>query len=526
MGFLDWFKSLLGVRLEESPTAVPRTSTRPPPASPRQGTPRKLDLDASQFTPLADSEVKKQARALGGPWGNPWFGRRDLIPPADDPRTLLIDRALVGHGYLTPEELTEIHEVGAQMDLVRPDLALASRAADEAVARDNSEKEAAKQRKRKEAQERKEQHARDVATRRQTDIAFLGRGVSKGLADRRANVEKLGLSGLPVLASPSDVAIALEVSIPRLRWLSFHSEAAGRVHYVRFSVPKKNGGTRELAAPHRDLARCQRWILRNLLDKVQAKPQAHGFVIGRSTLTNASAHVKRSVVVNLDLVDFFPTITFPRVRGVFEQLGYSPAASTVLALLCTEAPRQKVDYAGTPYHVATGPRVLPQGAATSPALSNLVARNLDARLSGIATKLGFTYTRYADDLTFSGDEDASKRLGHLLARVRHIAVDEGFRVNEDKTRVRRRNKAQMVTGIVVNERPGVPRSEVRRLRAILHQAGRQGLAAQNRENHPHFESWIRGMIAYVSMVNPAQGRALRASLDALGPASTDGRERS
>ena len=116
-------------------------------------------------------------------------------------------------------------------------------------------------------------------------------------------------------------------------------------------------------------------------------------------------------MVNLDLKDFFPTITFPRVKGAFAQLGYSPAVATILALLCTESPRRTVTYAGQTLHVATGPRSLPQGACTSPALSNLVARRLDARLTGLCRKLGWTYTRYADDLTFSADGETATKVG-------------------------------------------------------------------------------------------------------------------
>jgi RNA-directed DNA polymerase len=445
------------------------------------------------------------------------FGRRDLIPPVSDPRTLLVDRAMVGFGFITPEDLAEIHKLGEQMDTVRPDLALAAVQADEAVRRDKEERAALKARKKAEAAERKRLHTEAVALRKKTDIVFLGRGVSTQLHDRRANVEKLQAAGLPLLASPADVAAALGVAVPRLRWLAFHSEAATVTHYVRFTVPKRSGGTRQLFAPHDNLAAAQEWVLTNILEKVPVHPSAHGFVPGRSTVTNATPHVRKKLVVNADLTDFFPTITFPRVRGIFKQLGYSPAAATVLALLCTESPRKMVTYAGKPFHVAAGPRALPQGACTSPALSNLAARRLDSRLSGIAQKLGWTYTRYADDLSFSCDAEAAEKVGYLLARVRHIAQDEGFAVNEKKTRVLRPSAAQTVTGVVVNERPGVPRDVVRRMRAILHRAKREGLAAQNRENHPNFEMWVRGMVAYVSMVNPKQGEPLKKALEAAAP---------
>jgi retron-type reverse transcriptase len=140
---------------------------------------------------------------------------------------------------------------------------------------------------------------------------------------------------------------------------------------------------------------------------------------------------------------------------------------------------------------------------------------LDVRLTGLARSFGATYTRYADDLTFSAASDDGK-VGYLLARIRHITQDEGFAVNEVKTRILRPGDRQSVTGIVVNERPGAPRELVRRLRAILHRARREGLKAQNREKHPHFEAWLRGMVAYVHMVNPSQGEPLRAALQNLG----------
>jgi retron-type reverse transcriptase len=221
--------------------------------------------------------------------------------------------------------------------------------------------------------------------------------------------------------------------------------------------------------------------------------------------------------VNADLKDFFPTITFPRVRGAFSQLGYSPAAATILALICTESPRRTVEYAGRVFHVATGPRALPQGACTSPALSNLIARRLDSRLAGISAKLGWQYTRYADDLTFSADRDVEpeKRTGYLLARIRHIAQDEGFFVNEAKTRVLKQSSAMAVTGVIVNQRAGVRRRDVRRLRAILHNAKKNGLASQNRAHVLHFEAHLRGRIAFVQMINPEQGSALRVAIDAV-----------
>lgn len=497
------------------PTPARPAQPAPPRPQPQRPVAQKLNLDPGQFTPLPEKDVKQQAKTLTWNWASVNFDRQDQIPPASDPRAALIDRALVAQGLLTPEQLVEIHEVGATMAELRPELKNLHVIAQNAVAADAAERAARRAQKKAEAEQRRREHTEAVAKRRATDIIFLGRGVSGGLADRRANIERLQAQGLPLLATPADVAKALGLEISRLRWLAFHSEASAVTHYVRFQVPKKSGGTRELAAPHRDMARCQEWIRTHILDRVPLHDAAHGFVARRNTVTNATPHLQRAAVVNADLKDFFPSITFPRVKGVFQQLGYSPAAATVLALLCTECPRTRVNFESRELWVAAGRRGLPQGACTSPALSNLVARGLDSRIAGMARKHGWTYTRYADDLTFSADGEATAKIGWLLARMRHIVAEESFTVNEKKTRVQRPNSQQTVTGVVVNEHPNIPRDVVRRLRAILHRAKTEGLAAQNRESHPHFDGWVVGMISYVKMVNPTRGAQLRAAYDAL-----------
>ena len=386
----------------------------------------------------------------------------------------------------------------------------------QAVAQSQAEREALKQQKKQEAAERKRLHAEAVARRKQTDIIFLGRGVSRGLADRRANVEKLAAAGLPVLATPADVAAAMGISIPRLRWLAFHNEAATRTHYVRFTVPKKSGGTRELAAPHRDLRRCQEWILRQHprqaagpRRRARLRPRAeHGDQRRRSRRPRGGRQHRPEGFLPLDHVSAGDGHV-PR-HGLFAGRRHDPgpALHGIARGGRSSMPGRPITWRPARGHCRRAP-------APVPALSNRAARKLDARLAGLAGKLGWTYTRYADDATFSASGEAAESVGYLLARVRHISQDEGFAVNEKKTRVLRRNAAQLVTGIVVNQRPGVPRKLVRRLRAILHRAKTEGLAAQNRHSHPHFEAWLSGMIAYVAMVNPDQGRRLRTTLAAL-----------
>lgn len=347
------------------------------------------------------------------------------------------------------------------------------------------------------------------------DITYLGRGVSGWLNERVSDVQQLQAAGLPVLSTPHEVAKALGISLTTLRGLAFHAEVTGLSHYLRFTVPKRSGGQRELCVPHRRLAAAQRWILRQILDRLSVSRQAQGFVRGRGVVSNARQHCGQAVLLNLDVQDFFPSISFARVRRVFMRAGYSKCVATILALLCTECPRRELVFEGRRVWVATGSRGLPQGACTSPALSNLVCLRLDRRLQGLAAKLGLVYSRYADDLTFSGGSELQQRAGAVLKSVTGILESEGLRVHPGKTRVQPRSTAQIVTGLVVNDRPGVLRQDVRRLRAILHRAASEGLEQQNREGHPNFRAWLAGRIAWIGQSRPEVGQKLMEQLRRL-----------
>jgi retron-type reverse transcriptase len=477
-------------------------------------------LAASAILGLSAAALRKRALTIR-PYETAWIGRVDTIPPQSDERTALIDRGLILRGLLTPAQITEIHRIGdlwlRHHEAAKLAEIAAQQSAEAYLKERRAEKAALKAEKQRASAEKRALRAAEVAKRRAEDIVYLGRGVSGGLADRRSLVEELSKRGLPLLGSPADVARALGLSITRLRWLAFHAEAPSRTHYVYFEIPKRTGGMRLLSAPHDDLKKAQHWILEHVLAKLPVTEAAHGFVPGRSVVSNARPHLGRDVLVNCDLKDFFPSITLGRVRGVFEAIGYSPAVATVLALLCTEAPRTRVTHEGKVLWVAVGARGLPQGAPTSPALSNQIARKLDQRLLGLGAKLGWSYTRYADDLTFSAAAGQREKIGYLLARIRHIAEGEGFRMNPKKCRVQRAARRQEVTGIVVNEKLSLPREDLRKLRAIVHGAQKTGLAAQNREGREGFEAWLRGKIAYVSMVDAAKGDKLRAALDAAPP---------
>jgi len=527
MGFWDTIKRWFGAgdapaapvaAQSPSPASAPgRTSAKPNAAPTAAQAPNAYE--ASEILGLSPAQLRERSLKIN-PYRTPWIGRIDTIPPQSDERTALIDRGLILRGLLSLVQIREIHRIGDLWlkfhEAARLAQTLGEQRGEEAVAAERAAHAAKKAKKKQEAAERREARRLAIAERKASDIIFAGRGVSHKLNDRRSNVEALRAAGLPLLSTPKDLALALGVAVPSLRWLTFHHESPERTHYVYFEIPKRSGGMRLLASPKRHIRRAQTWVHEQILKRLEVTPQAHGFVPQRSTVSNARAHLGRHVVVNQDLSDFFPSITFPRVRGLFESLGYSPAVATLLALICTEAQRSAVELDGRKYWVALRERALPQGACTSPTISNLVSRKLDRRLGGACQKLGFAYTRYADDLTFSATtKDAN--VGLLLARVRHIVQEEGFALNPKKGRVQRRNRRQEVTGVVVNDKLGAPRSELRLLRAILHNARKTGLAAQNRAQHPHFEAWLRGKIGYVMMIDAEKGAALAQALEACPP---------
>jgi retron-type reverse transcriptase len=335
--------------------------------------------------------------------------------------------------------------------------------------------------------------------------------------------EKLRRFGLPSLSNEREVAAWLDIPLPRLRWFTHDRAADTTWHYVRYTVPKRSGGQRVILAPKRELKSLQRRALADLVGKIPVAQAAHGFVPGRSITTNARPHVGKRAVIRLDLKDFFPSITFPRVRGALIAHGYSYAVASTLALLCTEYDREPFDREGERFYVSVGPRHLVQGAPTSPALANLVAWRLDRRLMGLAAKYGFTYTRYADDLTFSGDDRAV--VGRLITNVRRIVADERFTLNDAKTRVARRSRRQVVTGLVVNDQVATPRQLRRRLRAMLHNAQRDARGDGMAEKEPALSgatfSRARGLVAFVNAVNPQHAAPLWAALRRLQIVSDD-----
>ncbi|MDD4498480.1 MAG: retron St85 family RNA-directed DNA polymerase, partial [Methanosarcinaceae archaeon] len=250
--------------------------------------------------------------------------------------------------------------------------------------------------------------------------------------------------------------------------------------YSTFKIPKKNGNLREINAPSKKMKYIQRWILDKILYKLDFGSSSHGFVPGRSIVTNASIHVNQDLVLGIDIKDFFPSVHINSVYYVFKSAGYTKKVAWILAYLCTFNEK------------------LPQGAPTSPMLANLVSLSLDHKIEAYCTKQNFKYSRYADDITISG----SSNLPMHKQKIIDIVEQSGFIVNEDKTRMFSQGSKQKVTGLVVNDKVSIGRKRKKNLRATVHNILKNGPEKENRENDPFFKEKIFGELAFAKMIDP------------------------
>jgi retron-type reverse transcriptase len=336
----------------------------------------------------------------------------------------------------------------------------------------------------------------------------------------------LAALALPDLPSVGALAGWLGEPVGALAWLAdqWRSEDGNRSrlqHYHYRWVPKRSGGVRLIEIPKARLRRIQHKILRQILDRVPPHPAAHGFLRGHSCLTHAALHAGQEVVIRMDLKDFFPSIQYARIHALFEKLGYTTNVAGTLARVCVNRtpPSAIRDQAAGSLswperHALKSPH-LPQGSPCSPALANLCAYRLDLRLASLARPLGASYSRYADDLVFSGGPDFARSAERFRVRAAAIALEEGFQVNTRKSRVMRKGARQQVTGIVVNAHPNLARSEYDRLKATLTNCVRHGPDSQNRQNHPDYQAYLAGRVSYVKMVNASRSAKLQRLFDAV-----------
>ena len=332
---------------------------------------------------------------------------------------------------------------------------------------------------------------------------------------------------LPELKTVGELANWLNEPVSALAWFADQWRLAGDAqsrlqHYHYRWVPKRSGGLRLIEIPKARLRRIQQKILRQILDLAPPHPCAHGFRRGHSSVTHAALHTGQSVVVRMDLKDFFPSIQVSRIHALFEKLGYSYSVAGTLARICANrAPgglfRDKQAGASLTWNERQALKSphLPQGSPCSPALANLCAYRLDIRLESLAQSLGATYSRYADDLAFSSGPDFARAADRFHVQVAAIALEEGFRVNTRKTRLMRQGVRQQVTGIVVNAHPNIARGDYDKLKATLTNCVRHGPASQNREKHPDFRAHLAGRISHVMMVNANRAARLQRLLEAI-----------
>jgi RNA-directed DNA polymerase len=335
---------------------------------------------------------------------------------------------------------------------------------------------------------------------------------------------------LPVIESVGDLADWLSLSADELEWfadlkgLGYKLPRPKLQHYHYLVLRKRSGGIRLTERPKPRVKESQRRILSGILDRIPVHTAVHGFVKERSILTFAAPHVGKCVLLRLDLQDFFPAFPAARIQALFRTLGYPESVADRLGGICTNSVPRYVwndrppEMELTEWHEArtlyARPH-LPQGAPTSPALANLTAYRLDCRLFGLAKSAGAVYTRYADDLAFSGGEGFSRVVERFSTHAAAIALEEGFSVNYRKTRIMRQGVRQHLAGVVVNQQTSLPRRDLELLEAILTNCIRFGPESQNRAKLPNFRAHLQGRIGFVEMINRVKGQRLRALFDAI-----------
>lgn len=266
-------------------------------------------------------------------------------------------------------------------------------------------------------------------------------------------------------------------------------------HYREFQIPKKSGGSRTILAPYPALMECQNWIYKNILSDVNIHPCAQGFTNKKSIVTNAKVHINQKEFLKIDLENFFPTITINQVINVFKSLGYTHKVSFYLAAICCYD------------------KNLPQGAPTSPILSNIISLNLDNRLFALAQKFNLKYTRYADDLAFSGDEINVKHIDY----IKHIINECGFIINNKKTTLQKNNYKRILTGISISgDKIKVPKYYKRELKQEVHFIRKFGILNYIRRNkikNPNYLYSILGKLNFWLSVEPKNQFAIKAYND-------------
>jgi hypothetical protein len=324
----------------------------------------------------------------------------------------------------------------------------------------------------------------------------------------------------PVVELPDLAALArlFDIDQGELAWFADNRLLQRSVpeplrHYRWTALPKRDGA-RLVAAPKPRLKEIQRRLLRHLLAPIPVHSAAHGSVAGRSVRTAIEPHVRATTVIRADLEAYFPSIPAGRIWSLLRTAGLPEAvAYTVTGLVTTVVPHDIARTQPVEMRQRLAVPHLPQGAPTSPALANLVSYSLDRRLAGLASRFDARYTRYVDDLTFSGPSLRNAR-SRFVKHVDDIVQDEGFRLNDRKTVVLGDAGRQALLGAVVNDHPTIPRPERDALRALLHNCAVHGWRSQAR-GRERFPEYVLGRISWVAGLDPTLGAKLRSGYDSI-----------
>ncbi len=313
-----------------------------------------------------------------------------------------------------------------------------------------------------------------------------------------------------------------------LRALGYKRPQARLEHYHYRVLAKSTGSIRLIEIPKPRLKDLQKRILGAILDHIPSHPRVHGFVKSRSIQTFAAPHIGRRVVLRMDLENFFPTFPGARVQSFFRTLGYPEPVADLLGGIATNCvPRIAWNEMIRQTGLAFDPQELwhlramyarphlPQGAPTSPSLANLCSYRLDCRLNGLAHSTGADYTRYADDLAFSGGHKFESAVERFADKAAAIVLEEGFSVHHRKTRIMRHSVRQHLAGLVINERLNTRRSDFDLLKAILTNCVRHGPQSQNRQAHPYFREHLAGRISFMESIHAGRGKRLRTIFDQI-----------
>ena len=373
---------------------------------------------------------------------------------------------------------------------------------------------------------RKDEHFQDVLRRYSSELRIE---TCLHAPHRMRPVRAASAWNLPAIETVGELAHWFRLTPSELEWFADlkYLAASGKSrfgHYHYRLLAKKSGSIRLIESPKDHLKLLQRQILTEILYSIPVHDAVHGFVPGRSIRTFVAPHVGKPMVLRMDLQDFFPSISRARVQAAFRTAGYPEHVADLLGGICsTSAPvciwsEQQSNVAPESLSAARAlyrqPH-LPQGAPTSPALANLCAYRVDCRLQGLARAANAKYTRYADDLAFSGDGNFASQSERFATHVAAILLEEGFSVHHRKTRIMRQGVRQHLAGLVTNQRINVVREDFDLLKAILHNCIKHGPARQNRNSHPSFRAHLAGRVGFVESINPAKGKRLRAIFERI-----------